>query len=229
VLQRSYVWTGLILVLAVAGALFAGRVALPDRFLALALAGAALLAPAEQARIHTTVSLQKHVVFGAWFAAIGAGYLMSRLSRLDRGHGWPAVMALPIVASTLFGSYGQANGLYEVWPNSAGVVTALRPLAREHPGLYLAEDYDVEAYYLQSEVPWQDWSNTYYFRYPGQGPGPASYAAAIDRHYFALVILNFGDTRATDRLIVADIDRAGGYRVVDRSGRFTVWASAARG
>jgi MFS family permease len=224
VLQRAYVWTSLILVLAVLGAVLATRSEARGKLLPAVLALAIVLAPAEQARLHTTVSLQKHVVFGAWFAAIAAGYAMARMSRVDRGRGWAAVMALPIAASTLFGSMGLAASLYQVWPNSAGVISILRSAVRSHPGNYLAEDYDVEAYYLRGEVPWQRWSDTYYFRYAGVLPGPASYAAAIDSHYFSLVILNFGDTAATDREITRDIRHAGGYYILARSGRFTVWA-----
>jgi hypothetical protein len=151
---------------------------------------------------------------------------MARLSRVDRGRGWAPVMALPIAASTLFGSMGLAASLYQIWPNSAGVISVLRSAVRSHPGNYLAEDYDVEAYYLRGEVPWQRWSNTYYFSYPGALPGSASYAGAINSHYFSLVILNFGDTAATDRQITLDIRRAGGYYILARSGRFTIWASA---
>jgi len=185
---------------------------------------AALLAPAVQARLHTTVSLQKHVVFGAWFAAIAAGYAMARLSRVDPGRGWAAVMALPIVASTLFGSMGQAASIYHVWPNSAGAVNVLRSAVRLHPGHYLAEDYDVEAYYLRTVVPWQRWSNTYYFSYRGEPAGAASYGAAIKNHYFSLVILDFGDTAATDGQIAADMQHAGGYYVLAHAGQFTIWA-----
>ena len=53
------------------------------------------------------------------------------------------------------------------------LITAYRyqsEAVRAHPGDYLAEDYDVEAYYLRTEVPWQRWSSTYYFRYPGSHP-----------------------------------------------------------
>jgi MFS family permease len=227
VLQRAYVWTSLILVLAVLGAVLATRSEARGKLLPAVLALAIVLAPAEQARLHTTVSLQKHVVFGAWFAAIAAGYAMARMSRVDPGRGWAAVMALPIAASTLFGSMGLAASLYQVWPNSAGVISILRSAVRSHPGNYLAEDYDVEAYYLRGEVPWQRWSDTYYFRYAGVLPGSASYAAAIDSHYFSLVILNFGDTAATDREITRDIRHAGGYYILARSGRFTVWALTA--
>jgi len=225
VLQRSYEWTSLILVLAVLGALLAVRSERRAKVLPAVLAAAALLAPAEQARLHTITSLQKHVVFGAWFAAIAAGYTMARMSRVDPGRGWAAVMAVPIAASTLFGSMGQAAALYHVWPNATGVVNVLRAAVRTHPGHYLAEDYDVEAYYLRGEVPWQRWSDTYYFSYRGALPGAPSYQAAIASHYFSLVILDFGDTLATDRQVTADMRRAGGYYVLARAGRFTVWAS----
>ena len=225
VLQRAYVWTSLVLVLAALGALLAFRGTERARLLPTVLAAAALLAPAEQAHLHTTVSLQKHVVFGAWFAAIAAGYALARLSRVDPGHGWAPVMALPIAASTLFGSMGQADALYQAWPNSAPVIKALTSYVRAYPGHYLAEDYDVEAYYLRQQVPWPRWSSTYYFSYPGASPGVASYAAAIRAHYFALIILDFGDTASTDQRIVTDMARAGGYIVLDRAGAYTIWAS----
>jgi 4-amino-4-deoxy-L-arabinose transferase-like glycosyltransferase len=227
VLQRAYVWTSLILILAALGVVLASRRKLPEKLLPLVLAAAALLVPAEQARLHTAVSLQKHVVFGAWFAAIAAGYAMARLSRVDPGRGWAAVMALPIAASTLFGSMGQAASLYKVWPNSAAVIGLLGSAVRAHPGNYLAEDYDVEAYYLRAHVPWQRWSSTYYFRYPGELPGAPSYQAAISGRRFALVILDFGDTRATDLQIVADMHHLGGYYVLARAGAFTIWAAQA--
>jgi 4-amino-4-deoxy-L-arabinose transferase-like glycosyltransferase len=225
VLEHSYVWTSLILALAVLGTALAVRSEARGKLLPAFLTMAALLVPIIQARLHTTVSLQKHVVFGAWFAAIAAGYAMARLSRVDPGRGWAAVMALPIVASTLFGSMGQAASLYHVWPNSASAVSVLRSAVRAHPGNYLAEDYDVEAYYLRTVVPWQRWSDTYYFGYQGAIEGAASYRAAIRNHYFSLVILDFGDTAATDSQITADIRRVGGYYVLARAGRFTIWAS----
>jgi hypothetical protein len=227
VLRSAYVWTALILALAVLGAVLSSRGKSRGKFLPAVLAAAALLVPAEQARLHTTVSLQKHVVFGAWFAAIAAGYALARLSRVDPGRGWAPVMALPIAAFTLFGSMGQAAALYRVWPNAAKAVSVLRSAVRAHPGHYLAEDYDVEAYYLRAEVPWPRWSNTYYFSYQGGPAGATSYQAAIDSHYFSLVILDFGDTAATDKQISADMRRAGGYHVLAQAGHFTIWATQA--
>ncbi|HEY2507973.1 MAG TPA: hypothetical protein VGI58_15765 [Streptosporangiaceae bacterium] len=225
VLQHAYIWTSLVLVLALLGAVLAALTKMRARLLPLLLTAAAVAVPAAQANLHTTVSLQKHVVFGAWFAAIAAGYALARLSRVDPGRGWAPVMALPIAASTLFGSVGQAGALFQVWPNSAAVIQALRAAVASHPGSYLAEDYDVEAYYLRSEAAWQRWNSTYYFRHPDAAPGIASYRAAISSHVFALVILDFGDTQATDRHIVADMALAGGYHVLARVGHFTIWAT----
>ncbi len=224
VLHDAYVWTSLIVVLAALGAWLSIRRKERGRFLPAVLAAAALLAPAEQARLHTTVSLQKHVVFGAWFAAIAAGYAMARLSRVDPGHGWAIVMALPIAASTLFSSMGQASLLHTDWPDATALVNALRTATHSHPGNYLAEDDDVEAYYLRAEVPWQLWSSTYYFRYQGALPGAPSYRAAIGQHYFSLVILDSGDTAATDAQIITDMYQTGGYYILTHAGRFTIWA-----
>ena len=95
-----------------------------------------------------------------------------------------------------------------------------------NPGRYLTEDYDVEAYYLRTEAPWQRWSSTYHFSYQGIRAGAASIKAAIDHHYFSLVIFNFGDTATVDRQVTADMRQAGGYYVLGRPGRFTIWASA---
>ncbi len=229
VLKDGYVWTSLILVLAVLGVWLSARSRERARVLPAVLLAAALLAPAEQARLHTTVSLQKHVVFGAWFAAMAAGYALARLSRVDRGYGWAVVMALPIAASTLFGSMGQAHFLHRDWPDASALLRVLRPAVQAHPGSYLAEDDDVEAYYLRDQVRWQNWSGTYYFRYRDQAAGAASYAAAIAQHHFALIILNFGDTEAADQEIAADLQRTGGYRVLAHAGRFTVWAAQTGG
>ncbi|HEY2520080.1 MAG TPA: glycosyltransferase family 39 protein [Streptosporangiaceae bacterium] len=229
VLKDGYVWTSLILVLAALGVWLSARSRERARFLPAVLLAAALLAPAGQARLHTAVSLQKHVVFGAWFAAMAAGYALARLSRLDRGYGWAVVMALPIAAATLFGSMGQAHFLHRDWPDATALIRVLRPTVQAHPGSYLAEDDDVEAYYLRDQVRWQNWSGTYYYRYGDLPEGAASFAAAIARRHFALIILDYGDTATADQEITADLRRSGGYRVLARAGRFTVWASQTGG
>jgi 4-amino-4-deoxy-L-arabinose transferase-like glycosyltransferase len=228
VLREAYVWTSLILVLAVLGMWLAARSRERARFLPAVLLAAALLAPAAAAGLRNSAGLPENVVFGAWFAAIAAGYGLARLSRVDRGYGWAVVMALPIGAATLFGSLGQAHTLHRAWPDATALIRVLRPAAHAHPGSYLAEDDDVPAYYLGSQVRWPDWSGTGDFRYGGQRAGARSYAAAITRHHFALIVLDFGDTAAADAQITADLRQAGGYHVLAQAGRFTVWADGGK-
>ncbi len=77
----AWSWTAVVLVPAVVAAVVcAVRRRWPQALLLAVLALSALLAPADQARIQTTTSLNKHVDFGAWFAAIAAGYLLSSLA-----------------------------------------------------------------------------------------------------------------------------------------------------
>ena len=67
-------WTAVELISAVgAVVLCAVRRRWPQSLLLAVLALSALLAPADQARIQTGTSLNKHVDFGAWFAVIAAG------------------------------------------------------------------------------------------------------------------------------------------------------------
>ena len=47
-----------------------------------------VLAPLHQAQIHTLISLHKHVIFGAWFGAIVAGYLLHTAGKVNPDRGW---------------------------------------------------------------------------------------------------------------------------------------------
>ena len=194
------------------------------------LASAVLLAPLEQAHIHTADSLQKHVDFGAWFAAMAAGYLLSSLvpgAKKALGAvtaislktlGAAIVISLAAVAAllTFRVTIPQANGLYG-WPNSSQEVALLRPWA-QHANI-LAEDSYIWSYSLGPAVPFQSWSNTWslYYVDPSSGrtlTGPAAYQDAIAHHYFGTVALVYGTTGQLDEQLVADMKSAGYIRVV---------------
>jgi hypothetical protein len=181
------------------------------------------------------------VDFGAWFAAAAAGYVVARLAGSSRrwwigagASGLAVAAVLPFAGKT--GS-AQAGDFYQVWPNSSQVTSELHTLTRTHSGHYLTEDFDVPAYYLENQVTWWQWSDTWYFTYnPGGSSktlkGPAAFQAAIDQHYFSLIILDFGDTAHVDSQIAAYIREAGTYHVIAELpywdkfgvGQFTVWA-----
>ena len=78
------------------------------------------------------------------------------------------LLAAAILPVGALGS-AQARDLFQGWPDSAPAIAHLRTLTRAYPGNYLAEDYDIPAYYLESSVSWQRWSDTWYFSYTPPG------------------------------------------------------------
>jgi Dolichyl-phosphate-mannose-protein mannosyltransferase len=197
----SWSWTAVVVVPAVAAAVVCAlRRRWPQALLLAVLALSALLAPADQARIQTATSLDKHVDFGAWFAAIAAGYLLSILARRR------VVLVVSLAALIPVTSIGVAQAREMIdWPDVTGLVKVVRPLAKPG-GHFLVETTDVLQYYLPG-TSWQQWSNT-------QNTNPAYYQQAIARHYFTLVVLGFNQTPAEDYEIGVDISRSGGYRLV---------------
>jgi hypothetical protein len=129
VFADAWSWTAVVLIPAVGAAVVgAVRRQWPQALLLAVLALSALLAPADQARIETTTSLDKHVDFGAWFAAIAAGYLLSMLSRRR----WVLAAALAALIPVTAVGTAQARAMID-WPDAAGLVGVVRALpGRDH-------------------------------------------------------------------------------------------------
>ena len=246
VLRTSAHAIGLVLLLAALGVVVA-VLARQNRFqvaIFTLLAVAGLLVPLEQARIHTLTSLSKHLDFGGWFAAAAAGYALARLSRVGPSKlPWKLlqVVTVPLALGVVLylGTLGRAaaGNFTQIWPNTTVLTADLQSLTRSYPGNYLAEDYDVPEYYLENSIPWQRWFNTWHFTYTRPGTGQQltnlpAYSAAIQDHFFSLIILDFGDTAQFDRYIAQDIRKSGDYHIVEEArywdkfgtGQFTIWA-----
>jgi hypothetical protein len=207
-------WIGAVCILALAGGIAAlVREWRRDPWLACGLglmALTALLAPAEQIRIHTLTSLFKHVGFGAWFAAIPAGYLLWLLWSKFRRRVWRGGLVVLMAALTGLGAF-QAQQHYQSWPDSKSLMYVLRPLLTAMPGRWLAEDSSVPLYY--SRTPASAWSDTFYMSYGGKS-GSAAFAKAVSDHYFRVVVLAFTDTIPTDEVILRALQRTSGCRQV---------------
>lgn len=236
VIAASVGWIGVI----VAAAFLGFLLSLGDRFrwsrklILLVLAAAALLAPVEQARMHTLVSLDKHVSFGAWFAAIAAGYGVSRLAwwapRILRKS--ILVVLTAAVVPVAVGGVGQSAQM-TTWPGAANLIRFIQPKIK--PGdRFLAEGASVPEYYLAA-TSWRQWSNTFSITLPsGTGLGvnnsAAPFIGALRRHYFSFVILSYNETPGIDVTIAGYLRTNKHYRLIgtvpfsgQRQGNYTVW------
>jgi 4-amino-4-deoxy-L-arabinose transferase-like glycosyltransferase len=237
-LADSWKWIGLICLIAVAGAVVAAWRNRTEALILAVFAATGLLAPLNEVRVHASATaLSEYVDFGAWFAAVAAGYAITKLTTVARRK--PLHLALTgvvlsgaVIPLAVTGRQ-QAAAIYRQWPNSARLIAALGPLVRQHPGHYLAEDDSVPAYYLRTTVPASQWSSTFSFKYrpPGSAEtltGSAAYRSAIEHHYFALIMVSFTDTAQTDGEIASDLGDTGDYRVVavppSTIGQYTIWA-----
>ncbi len=179
------------------------------------LALAVLLAPLNQARIHTITSLSKHVTFGAWFGAVAAGWLVHSISGVRGKRIWKyvavtmtTVVCLVVMAPLLVVGTRQADHLDDEWPNSTAFISALRPLVTNLNRPILVDDSTIGAYYLQRELPLPFWYNTFYFSYvlprtKVRVDGAAAYRAAIRDDWFSVVALNWSTQQKTDDVVAA--------------------------
>src|SRR2546426_384886 len=176
----------------------------PDRshrLLICALIGAAVLVPLEQARIHTATSLDKHVAFGAWFAAIACGWATAEfISWLPTVKVRVAAASLGVAftAAVLVSGITVSTSLTQ-WASASRMVAALRPLLAGSHDDVLIQLRAVTEYYLSAGAQWERWSNLSRLILPSGKtmseaagtPVPAApYVALIKTGYFRVVELN---------------------------------------
>jgi 4-amino-4-deoxy-L-arabinose transferase-like glycosyltransferase len=234
VLGQSWSWTGVVVVVAVCGAVFSWvtRPGGPQTWLLTLLAGAALLVPVEQASLRTTASLNKHVDLGVWFAAIAAGYAVDRFIEAAPVGKMRAVTSGACVIALSFPialGAGQSRAFSTSWPNSAAFIAILGPLVAHTSGRLLVEDPSIAEYYLPAGSQWERWSGTRNIfgrsGAPTGGPSNAAgvvgegdagtFALYIQANYFSLVALNFSDTVSLDKAISAALHSNPRYQPVE--------------
>jgi hypothetical protein len=230
-LWDSVQWAGLPVALAVIGAISytfrpfnePGEIFAPGgprirrALLGAVMAGSALLAPAEQIRIHTLTSLEKHIGFGLFLAApiIGVGF-----ARLIGDHFRRTQIAVAVWGTTMALGMTQANNLFDSWPNSTVFVADMAHYLK--PGAhYLVEVDEVPIYYLRHRADAQprQFSSTYFFAYKdSQGQtltGNPAYIAALKAGYFQVVGYNYQTTPAVDAVIAKTLAADDHYRLAD--------------
>jgi hypothetical protein len=241
VLAMSWGWIKTVVVIAAFGVILAW---LRERnraepVLLSILACAALLVPLQEARIHTTVSLQKHVDFGAWFAAVTAGYAIDRLISWSSGRAVQAVAAAACAAA-LIAPIGvgaaQARSLYGDWPNAARFADVLGRFTARGDGPILMDDPSIGEYYTLAGAQWWRWSSTGSVRYARHAVTAAEVGSVlpadlfqplIARGYFTIAALTASDRSGLSAEITADLRRNHAYHLAAQvpygRGRYDIW------
>ena len=241
VLHLAWIWVGVVVVLAIAGLLLVLARPHPHRAamtaVAAALVFASVLAPLNQARIETSTSLQKHVVFGAWLGCILAGHVIASLVAGAFPRHWRAVRvgtlttAFVAAMATVPAAYADQVPAWHHWGvENPAFIAGLRSLT--HPGTerYLIEGHDdVPAYYVAdiSSLQWKEAGPDDY-SYGGLS-GDAALQSGVAHRVFVLIILN--NQESTDLVIESAISKYGDYRVLTHlppssdtsNAGYTVW------
>ena len=215
---QAWLWAGPVFVLAVVG-LFSLTIPKirPVSVVGVLLLIASFAVPLEEALAGTSATLQKHVVFGAWFGCILTGVALTRLLRykvLIGSLGALLIGVLPVVYA------GQAASLYHSWPTENPVfIRELKALM--HPGhtRYLIEgSLNIPAYYVGSDISSLQWNDIGTFSDPNpaseaQKLNASSLVKAVAQKKLTLIILYSSGKSSTAFAVVADIRKYGGYHI----------------
>jgi 4-amino-4-deoxy-L-arabinose transferase-like glycosyltransferase len=252
ILRESAAWGGVLIALAVAGAVAytatprtepGERIVPPGgrrrrAALGAVLAGTAFLAPVYQMHLHTDVSLLKHIGFGLFFAAPMAGL---GLVRLVGDHFRRPQVGIALWSGALVLGMSQSWSLYHAWPSSGALVKALSAYLRPG-GRYLVEVPEVPIYYLLGRADAQpaQFSSTFTITYTssrGQTlTGNAGFAAAVRAGYFRVVAYDGDVTPAADAVIARTLESSRSYQLAevvalsDSAGpvRYYIWVNGLR-
>lgn len=229
ILGDSGLWVGVLAGAAVGGSAVAflryrrgGRDLLP-----ILLTGAVFIVPLQQARISTGTSLNKHVDYGALFAAIAAGYLFDAVLQRIRSRPWrsmacgtsAAALCVPLAAGA-----AQAHEFFTWWPNSTQFMKVLAPYAAGH-GRILVDTPAIPEYYLPGGADWERWSSTSSIMLPngkstratvGVSTSPAKFLPYVRAGYFAVIGLRLGggDSLPLDSSLAIALQADPDYRVI---------------
>ena len=220
VLTDSFSWIGIVFILALGGTAVSFLSTSPrTRWLCATLTLALLLAPLHQAQIHTTTSLHKHVIFGAWFGAIVAGYLLARAADINRDKGWriPAVVA----GIELFIAIPQTTAMFNYgWPNTSRMNIVLTRVITRYRCPCLVAELSQLRYYLPQFGAFPITGPFSFFYWSHATPrdllnGVPAYTQAIRNHYFSVVEIDPAENITIYAPIIRALRSTPGYRLVD--------------
>lgn len=110
----------------------------------------------------TIWSIDEHLAYGIWFAAIAAGYACSKFIRWMPGskEQLAALCCAVALAYPAVTSWQSAWERYHAWPDAGAFISALKPVtAQSHGLLYVpAHEVNIAEYYTPQDNDWTRWN-----------------------------------------------------------------------
>ena len=164
-LSQIWGYSGLIIGLAAIGAVVSLQSNYRNHSVLLGLLSCtALIVPLMQLHYQTPWSIDNHLGYGIWFAAISAGYACSNFIRWIPG-ARVQITALCCVAALAYPAvtgWQSAWGRYHAWPNAHAFVNSVKQVAAQsQEPIYLpADQVSIAGYYAQRGPDWARWNST---------------------------------------------------------------------
>jgi putative flippase GtrA/glycosyltransferase involved in cell wall biosynthesis len=211
VLYNVWQYSGFVIVAALIGLLTARQAEHRQAGLLIILGLASFLVPAGQLAEQTGWSLDKHLAYGIWFAAIAGGYAASAVTAWQpAGRKWAAagccVAALTYLAVS---GWESAWNVYHSWPNARSFVSAFAPVAATTQGILDVPGQEhVAEYYLPEGGAWQRWDTVRLSLAPpsSRTNWPAYYDDQLAHgDYGAIALFYTSSSDAAERLLEANL------------------------
>ena len=161
ILNEIWGYSGLIIGLAVIGAVVTLQ---SERRNHAALLGGTCFAAYLVMQFHdqTSWTIDKHLAYGIWFAAIAAGFTCSKLIRWFPGASRQLALLCCVVALVYpaASSWQSAWERYHAWPDAGAFISAFKPVAAESHGLLYVPEHEanIAEYYTPQGSDWTRWS-----------------------------------------------------------------------
>ncbi len=201
ILTDIWGYSGLILGLSLIGSVAALR---SDRRRHAVLLGvlclAALLLLFAQFPDQAAGSVDEHLAYGIWFAAIAAGYGCTELVRWLPGASKKLAVACCVAALAYpaANSWQSAWERYHAWPDAAAFISAFRPVAAQTQGLLYvpAHEANIAEYYTPQGYDWTRWSTGLSLdpSVPSGESWQSYYATQLQTDKFGLITLFYSTT-----------------------------------
>jgi putative flippase GtrA/GT2 family glycosyltransferase len=154
----------------------------------------------------TSSTIDKHLAYGVWFAAIGAGYAGSKLIRQLPGSR-RQLAALCCMAALLYPaatSWESAWERYHSWPNAQAFIGALKPIEASSQGdIYVPRhEVNIAEYYTPVGADWPRWTAALSLD-PGTVPHSSwttYYSAQLRNRNYGVIALFYSTTFSSIRI-----------------------------